>query len=97
MELPLEKLRRFCKEEGIAYMGVFGSVAGGTARSNSDVDILVSFVQDEEIGLLHFIGVKQRLEDLLGKRVDLVSKKALNPYIKEDVLNHLKEIYSYAA
>ena len=97
MNLPLDKLRKFCKDEGIAYMAVFGSVADKTSRPDSDIDILVSFVQDEKIGLLHFIGVKQRLEDLLGKRVDLVSKKALNPRIKSVISSQLKEIYNHAA
>ncbi len=95
--LPLEKLQKFCKNEGIAYMAIFGSMAKGNARSDSDVDILISFVNDDTIGLLHFIAVKQRLEDLLGKRVDLVSRKALSPLIREDVLGQLREIYPHAA
>ncbi len=97
MKLPLEKLQAFCKKEGIAYMAVFGSVANGTDRSDSDIDFVVSFIEEGKVGLLHFIGIKNQLEDLLGRRVDLVSRNALNPKLKKTILSNLVEVYKHAA
>lgn len=69
---------------GVKAMGVFGSFARGDATKKSDVDILVEFV--EPIGLFKFVELEQKLSSLVGRKVDLVTKQALKPYIKNDVL-----------
>ena len=97
MDIPIDKIRDFCVTEGISYLAIFGSVAGGNERPDSDIDILVSFHDESKIGLLHFIGVKNRLADLLGRPVDLVDRAGLNPRIKPFVLASLREIYNDAA
>ena len=57
-------------------MALFGSWARGDAQENSDVDILVEV--DPSIGL-RFVDLGDELEDLLGRRVDLVSRRAIKP------------------
>jgi predicted nucleotidyltransferase len=68
----------------ISTLSVFGSVARDDARQDSDVDILVEF--SRPVGLFQFIELKQRLEILLGSRVDLGTPRSLKPRIKEQVL-----------
>ena len=68
----------------ISTLSVFGSVARDDARQNSDVDILVEFSQP--VGLFQFIELQQRLEALLGSKVDLGTPRSLKPRIKERVL-----------
>jgi predicted nucleotidyltransferase len=68
----------------ISTLSVFGSVARDDARQDSDVDILVEFSQP--VGLFQFIGLQQRLEALLGSKVDLGTPRSLKPRIKERVL-----------
>ncbi len=68
----------------ISTLSVFGSVARDDARQDSDVDILVEFSQP--IGLFQFIELQQRLESLLGSKVDLGTPRSLKPRIKEQVL-----------
>jgi hypothetical protein len=97
MNLPIEELKRFCKRENIEYLAVFGSFAEGRARPDSDVDLVISFVDDNNVGLLHFLNIKHKLEDLLGRRVDLVTQRGLNPKIKKRVQSSLKKIYGHAA
>jgi predicted nucleotidyltransferase len=68
----------------ISSLSVFGSVARDDARQDSDVDILVEFSQP--VGLFQFIELQQRLEVLLGSKVDLGTPRSLKPRIKEQVL-----------
>ena len=68
----------------ISTLSVFGSVARDDARQDSDVDILVEFSQP--VGLFQFIELQQRLEALLGSKVDLGTPRSLKPRIKAQVL-----------
>jgi uncharacterized protein len=68
----------------VASLSVFGSVARDDARPDSDVDLLVEFSQP--VGLFEFIGLQQRLEAILGCKVDLGTPRSLKPRIKEQVL-----------
>ncbi len=68
---------------GVKSLAIFGSTARNEARLDSDVDILVEFE-----GLVTFdcyMDVKFYLEDCLGKRVDLVSRRSLKPLIRPTV------------
>ncbi len=78
--------RRTLKEKyHVAQIGIFGSVAKGLARSVSDVDIVVEF--SKPIGMFKFLELEEYLSDLIGKKVDLVTKQALKPIIKSEILN----------
>lgn len=65
---------------GVERLALFGSTARGTATSESDVDILVSF--DGPATSRRYFGVQFYLEDLLGCHVDLVTDKALRPELR---------------
>lgn len=76
--------RRFNVKE----IGVFGSyVRGEQKKRGSDIDILVEF--EEPIGLFKFMDLEEYLSNLLGCKVDLVSKKALKPRIGEHILKEV--------
>ena len=68
------------KRFGVKSLAVFGSVARGEARPDSDVDILVEF--EGRATFDRYMGLKFFLEDLLGRRVDLVTRKALKPRMR---------------
>jgi len=68
----------------ISALSIFGSVARDEARQDSDVDILVEFSQP--IGLFQFIELQQKLEYILGCKVDLGTPRSLKPRIKDQVL-----------
>ena len=71
-----ELQRRF----GVKSLAVFGSVARGEAGPDSDVDILVEF--ESRATFDRYMGLKFFLEDLLGTRVDLVTRRALKPRLR---------------
>lgn len=64
---------------GVESLSIFGSAARGDLGPASDVDILVTFQGPATFD--RFMGLKFHLEDLLGRRVDLVTRKALRPEI----------------
>jgi uncharacterized protein len=72
-----QKIKQHKKELEEKYkvkeIGVFGSCVRGEEKKNSDIDILVEFL--EPVGLFEFMDLEEYLEDLLGGKVDLVSKK----------------------
>lgn len=70
---------------GVRSLDLFGSVARGEAGPDSDVDLLVDF--DRPIGLFHFSRVQQRLEQILGCRVDLVMREAVKRQLRDRILS----------
>jgi uncharacterized protein len=74
-------------EYHVSRIGLFGSYARNEQTEKSDVDILVDF--SHPLGL-KFVSLKFYLESLFGKPVDLVSSKALKPYIKDNVLREVR-------
>ncbi len=80
----LRDSRPALEELGVRRVALFGSFARGDASAASDVDLLVEFARP--VGLLHFVRVKRRLEEVLGRRVDLVTPDGLHPALREEVL-----------
>lgn len=79
-----EELRRKFK---VKEIGVFGSFVRGEQREGSDVDVLVEF--EEVPSLFEFMELEEYLSELLGLRVDLVSRGALKPRIGERILEEV--------
>jgi uncharacterized protein len=83
----LEKLKPLLNEKyQIDTIGVFGSYSRGEQKPKSDVDILVTFIEPNDIDLIDFIEIKQFLTRKLKVKVDLVKKNALKPIIKDKIL-----------
>jgi uncharacterized protein len=79
----LKNNRESIKRFGVKELGVFGSAARGDAHENSDVDVLVEFERetfDAYMGLLFY------LEELFGRKVDLVMKDAIKARIRNRIL-----------
>jgi predicted nucleotidyltransferase len=69
---------------GVRSLRLFGSVVRDEARADSDVDLLVGF--DRPVGLFHFFRVQRRLEEILGRPVDLVMEEAVKPQLRGQIL-----------
>ncbi len=78
------------KTYGVEEIGVFGSFARGDNDANSDIDIAIEINHDKAVvGFFEFARMERFLEELLGRKVDLVTKDAIKPYIKEKVLTQM--------
>ena len=89
--MALESLVRFRREildmaarHGARNIRVFGSVARGDDRPDSDVDLLVAVEPGRT--LLDVIALEQDLQELLGRRVDVLTEGGLSPYLQERIL-----------
>jgi len=84
----LETLKLTLRERfKVKTIGVFGSYVRGEQKQQSDVDVLVEF--EEPVGLFEFMDLEIYLSNLLGVKVDLVSKKALKPHIGKRILEEV--------
>jgi len=69
----------------VSELSIFGSVARNQATTSSDIDLLIDFSKTP--GLFTYIELKHQLEDLLGAPVDLVTRKALKPQMRETIIS----------
>ena len=89
-----DKVAELCRRYHVRELSVFGSAARGQLRPDSDVDLLVEFIPDAEIGLLEYAGLMLDLSALVGRQVDLVSKTGLKPLIRNAVLLEAQLLYA---
>ncbi len=89
-----KQLEEICRQNGVAMLGVFGSVARGEDTPESDVDLLVKFKETPDF--IEFIRLENKFVELFEKKVDLVTEGFLHPQIKENVLKDLKILYETA-
>ena len=75
-------LAEVCRRYGVKELSLFGSSARGEMRPESDVDIMVEFEPGVRIGLIKFESLVDELESLAGRRVDLVTKRGLKPWVR---------------
>ena len=93
-EVDGPSLAEVCRRYGVKELSLFGSAVRGEMRPESDVDILVEFEPGVRIGLIKFESLVDELESLAGRRVDLVTKRGLKPWVRPTVLKDAHVIYA---
>lgn len=91
MPFDTNKLIEICRNNDVAKIGVFGSVARGEATDQSDIDLLVYFSKRKS--LLAVVALERQLSTALGKKVDLLTEAAISPYLRERIKRDLQVIY----
>lgn len=76
---------------------LFGSHIHGTAREDSDIDLLIEFNDDARIGFFKFFDIQDDIERQVHKKIDLLTTEALSKYFREDVLKEAEIIYEKSA
>ena len=98
IEFPVNEIESFCKKWGIVEMSLFGSVLRGDFASESDIDLLVSYADSARHGLFALVRMRNELESILGREVDLVSRRAVevskNKIRREAILSSARVIYA---
>ena len=89
----MERLREVCERYGVASLDVFGSVARGDDGADSDVDMLSVLKPGVGLGFRLF-DLEDELTDLFGRPVDLVARRSVNKYLREQVLADAQPLYA---
>lgn len=89
----LAALKKPLRERGIRSAALFGSVLHGTARADSDVDVLIDIVPGCRFSLVDLATAKEFLEKRLGRAVDLVTREGLTPAIRDRVLGEAESAF----
>lgn len=94
--IPIDSLslEAICRRYGVKELCLFGSAVRGEMRPESDLDIMVEFQPDVRIGLIKFESLVDELESLTGRKVDLVTKRGLKPWVVPHVLRDARIIYA---
>lgn len=87
----LQTHRDKLKDFGVASLGLFGSFVRNAANSESDIDLVVVFEASQK-SFNNFMNLSFFLEDLLQRKVDLVTIESLSPYIRENILQEVEYV-----
>ena len=95
--IPDEKIAEFCRRNHIRSLALFGSVLRDDFRPDSDVDVLIEFEPGQEPGLMELVGMQNELSEILGRKADMVERKAVEKsenYIRRrHVLDSVEAVY----
>jgi uncharacterized protein len=88
------ELAELCRKYHVRELSVFGSASRDDMRQDSDIDLLVEFLPEAHIDLVDYAGFMLDLSQLMGRKVDLVSKRGLKPLIRASVLKEARLLYA---
>jgi uncharacterized protein len=97
ISLPQNQIDDFCSHWHVAELSLFGSILREDFHLHSDIDVLIAFAPEADWGLLEHIQMQQELKAILGREVDLVSKRAIerssNWIRRQEILSTAQPIY----
>ena len=94
IEVDEESLAGFCRRSGIRRLALFGSVLRDDFGPDSDIDVLVEFAPEANVGLFEFVDLQQELGELLGREVDLHTPASLSHFFRERVMSSAEVAYA---
>ena len=80
-----------CRQNDVARIGVFGSIARGEFNEQSDIDLLIEFSKRKS--LLALVALERQISTALGRKVDLLTEAAISPYLRDRIKRDLRIIY----
>jgi len=95
--LPYDRaaLTALCRKWKIKELSIFGSALRDDFRPDSDVDLVVKFYPESRWSLWDFYAIQEELEELFGRKVDLVEVEGIvNPIRRRNILNSLQVVYA---
>jgi hypothetical protein len=87
-----EAVLTICNRYHVKTLRVFGSVARGEIKAESDVDLLVTF--SKPTSLLQMVGLERELSATFGRKVDLLTTKSVSPYLRNRIVKESRPIYA---
>jgi predicted nucleotidyltransferase len=95
LQIDNQRIIEFCRRRKITEFAFFGSVLREDFLPESDIDVLVTFDASAQWSLFDLVEMKDELEHLFGRKIDLVEKRALrNPFRKREILRTMQVMYA---
>lgn len=94
VQVETTKLEELCRRYGVKELALFGSAARREMGPDSDIDVMVEFEPGVRIGLVKFESLAEDLEALTGRKVDLVTKRGLKPWVRPQALKDARIVYA---
>jgi predicted nucleotidyltransferase len=89
----IQKIKAYLQEKPVEKAWLFGSFARNQMSQDSDLDILVRFVKPNKLNLFDYVGISQDLEDITGRKVDLVQEGFVVPMAQKNIDQEKMLIY----
>jgi len=96
IDLSEDKIKEFCQRNRIRRLSLFGSVLREDFGPESDIDVLVEFEPETNVGLITLAGMEIELGQMLGYKVEIHTVKGLNPHFRDEVLDQADVQYEQA-
>lgn len=93
--IHLEAIRAICERHGVLRLLLFGSAIHGNFKATSDVDLLVEFLPNEQVGYFKLAALQLELEEAIGRKIDLKTPAELSRYFRDQVMR--EAVVQYAA
>lgn len=94
VQIPESRLAEFYRKYRVSRIALFGSVLNDGYRPDSDVDVLVRFHPDAQIGFITFSKMQRELSTMFGRQVDLVTEDGLKSLIRDEIISGSHELYA---
>ena len=96
IDIHQDRIDRFCRQNRIRKLSLFGSVLRDDFTTDSDVDVLVEFKTEARVGFITLAGMEIELTRLLGRRAEMHTPGGLNPQFRNDVLDSAEVLFEQA-
>ncbi len=94
ISVPIDQIAEICRRYQVRELALFGSAVRDEMGPDSDVDVLVEFAPGAHVGLYKFGALSDELTAVFGRKVDLVTKSGLKPWVREHVLGEARVIHA---
>ena len=89
------RLAEFCRKWKVTEFALFGSILREDFGPESDVDVLVTFQPQAQWSLWDLVDMRDELQELFGREIDLIEKEALrNPFRRHEILKSYRVVYA---
>lgn len=94
IDLPIESINVLCQRYQVRELALFGSALGDSFGPESDLDLLVEFQPEAQIGFMKLAEMQREFSAVFNRKVDLVPKRGLKPKIRQAIISSAEVLYA---